>query len=318
MVIVNQSTYILNSILKSIKEQDIQFQKENKFDFSEGSLEKWKNTVTYAINLLEDKSEYCLIKAYDIPYSLMDDIDLLIENESQLLDIYNQLKNLDFIFKHIPFNDKLKLSAINKKLGIEIDFYPDAKWSELRYLKKSVITNSRIKNSKHGIFAFTPKPEHEIYIVATHSYFHGKVNLLEILNTIKIILEQEPKINEIVTLSKSYHFQNSLLVLLSISNQFLEKYGCKTIPNNNIEELYKISHKRFRAISKKNYLLKDFPIKFSFQDLISSSLSKISDSNLDISISRFDELNSFIKHNRVANFFYSKLSKKYSGGFLPN
>jgi len=315
---LKDSDKIINSVLTSIKKNDLDFQLKNRFDFTGKSLENWKRIALYATKHLHDSNvDYLLIKAYDIPFAIMDDVDILIENQKQLRYFYDKLIKSEFIFKHIPFNDQLKLSAINSKLNIEIDFYPDSKWGELRYAKKYSLSSNKINNTKHRIQTFTPNPEHEIYIVASHSYYHGRINLLEILNTVKIILDQNPNLSEIITLAKAFHLQNGTLILFSKVNQLLKNFGFDIISKSDLKELRDVSHQRFRNLSKTNFELFDFPIQFSIGDILAASLSKFTASNLDKSASRFDELNVFLKHNRIVNYFYSKFVRKYEG-FIPN
>jgi len=229
-----------------------------------------------------------------------------------LKKLFLNLKKDGFFFKHIPFNDELKVSAIHKQSNIEIDFYPDAKWGELRYARKGEISKSKKNKIKHEIEFPIPNPEYEIYIVATHSYYHGRINLLEILNTIKIIVEEQPSIQKIIQMSKKFHMQNGLLALLSISKKIMNNYGIEGIDVKNINELKTISNSRFNEISEKHISLNQLPWKFSAADLILSSISKFNAKNLDIEAKKCDELAGFIKHNRFSNFFYSKFSKNYN------
>lgn len=314
---MSNSNKIINSVLNLVKEKDLIYHQRNKLDFTQKSLKKWKRTASYAISMLDNSSiDYTLIKAYDIPFALMEDVDILVENHEQLLQLYNNLMKSGFVFKHVPFNDKLKLSAINNELDIEIDFYPDSKWGELRYARHGLLSGSKRKNTKHGIKAYTPKAEHEIYTVASHSYNHGRISLLEILNTVKIILDEDPLIDEIISLAKSFHMQNGTLVLLSATNQLLKIYGFG-IPDSYLEKLRVFSHKRFQNLSKNKFDIDSFPIQFSVGDLLSASLSKITASDLDKLSPRFDELNGFMKHNRFANSIYSRFSRRIYK-FIPN
>jgi hypothetical protein len=304
---------IIHEILNDVKKKNQEYIFKNRFDFTDKSIIKWRENANFTKKILDgNKINYCLFKGYDIPHAIMDDVDILIEDELVLRELLSKLKEDKFIFKHIPFNDELKVSAIDKKTKIEIDFYPDAKWGELRYERKGAISKNTTYDLKHGIKFPVPIPEYEIYIVATHSYYHGRINLLEILNTIKILQEKKPSLERIIKTSKSFHMQNALLSLLSISDKVMNIYGTEGIEKTNISELKKISNSRFSNISEKFLSLDQLPWKFSLSDIVLSSLDKFGARNLDINAKKSDELAGFVKHNRISNFFYSKFSKKYN------
>jgi len=304
---------IINEILRDVKQKDDKYILKNRLDFSDNSLKNWKKNANFAKKKLEDNNiDYCLIKGYDIPHAIMDDVDILVEDNLVLKKLFLNLKKGGFFFKHITFNDELKVSAIHKQSNIEIDFYPDAKWGELRYARKGDISKSKKTKMKHEIEFPIPNSEYEIYIVATHSYYHGRINLLEILNTIKIIIEEKPSIQNIIDMSKKFHMQNGLLALLSISKKIMNDYGIEELNNNELDQLKSISNSRFRDISEKRITINQLPWKFSTVDLILSSISKFNAKNLDTDSKKFDELSGFIKHNSFSNFFYSKLSKNYN------
>lgn len=316
---MKKSEYIINSIVKEISSKSPSYHQNNKFDFTGKGLNRWKKTTSYALNLFEEnKIDYCLIKAYDIPNAYMDDIDILIENKPQLGELYEKLLKLNFKFTHVPFNDNMKISARNNELDIEIDFYPDAKWGDLRYAKPNLISNNKRMNQKHGIDAITPKAEHEIYMIASHAYGHVRTNLLEVLNTIKIIIDEEPDFTEIIQLAEKFHMQNPTLVLLSLANNFMVEFGITSIDKKYFKKLKNISNKYFVNISNKKFGIDDFPFKYSMFNLISSSLDKFAASNLDETAVKTDEFSGFIKHNRMANAIYTRFLSSHYGNYIPN
>lgn len=309
---MSESKRIINLILEELQEKDLFFQKNNKFDFSGQSLKKWKRFADYTSDLLNShKADYVLIKAYDIPYAIMDDLDILLERKDQLIEIYKDLKKRGFLFKHVTFNDKFKLSAMNKKLEVEIDFYPDPKWSELRYANKDLITKNRKIKSKHDCEFYCPRAEHEICITASHSYQHNNFNLLDVLNTIKLLIDEKPSMSEIILLSEKFHMQNATLFLLSTADKFMKRYEHEGIKAEFLDKLRKISNKRFQKISSQEFYLDDFPIRFSVMDLLCASLDKLNAKNLDKSVNSYDELMGFLKHNKIMN----KVSEIFSNEF---
>jgi hypothetical protein len=315
---MKNSDYIINSIVKEISNKNLSYNQNNKFDFTGKGLDRWKRTTSYALNLFKDNEiDYCLIKAYDIPNAYMDDIDILIEDKPQLSKLYDKLLKLNFKFTHVPFNDNMKISARNNELDVEIDFYPDAKWGDLRYAKPNFISKHKRMNKKHGIDAMTPKAEHEIYMIASHAYGHVRTNLLEVLNTIKIIIDEDPDFEEIIQLAEKFHLQNPTLVLLSLANNFMIEFGVSSIEKKYLDKLKNISNKHFIDISNKKFGINDFPFKYSMFNLVSSSIDKFTANNLDETAVKTDELNGFIKHNRMANAIYTRFLSSHYGNYNP-
>lgn len=303
---------LVEHTLDAIRHHDAHYHAHNKLDLTGKSVEAWKPMASYAIKLLESAQvDYCLIKAYDIPMVVMDDVDMLIEDRGQLLRLYRLMMDAGFRFKHVPFNDRLKLSAINKNLGMEIDFYPDSKWGDLRYAKKGSVSSAKRQSSRQGIKCFAPKPEHDIYMMASHAYYHGGINLREVIATAKIISEENPSIDEIIAMSAAFHLQNGTLVLLSAADWLLSSNGYSSIPKDKLEKLHSISNKRFRSIAKTVFSIDSFPIRFSIPDLISASLDKITAPSLDPEAHRFDEFAGFVKHNTLSNTVYTRIFPEY-------
>ncbi len=301
----------LESVKISIQNKNEIFCEINHLDLSGKTVEIWKKHAQFAINFLENKNvEYCLFKVNNFSFAKMGDVDILIEDKEKLKDIYKNLDEMNFIFHHVPFNEKLKITAKDPKSNFEIDFYPEPKWSELRYAPDELIISNRRRVKKHEIDAYVPSPEHEIYIIASHAYNHGRILLSEVINTAIIILEDDPDLDEIISLSEKFHFQNAIFVLLISANNLLKKFGFDSIQERYFKRIHNIAEP---SIVKKfsNVDLDNFPLNFSIQDLIILSLRKITASNLDKSTSKFDELNNFIKHNRISNKFYSTFYPNY-------
>ena len=305
------SNQFINTILSDVKKQSKFYQLQNKFDFTNNALEIWKKRTLYTIKLLEENNApYTFIKTHDVPFAIMEDVDVLLEDHSKLKEIYQILKKLQFNFYHVQFNDKLKLSAINTESNLEIDFYPDSKWGVLRYARKNEITKTRRFGTKHGIKTYFPSPEHDIYIIASHSYYHGRITLLEVISTAKLILEQSPPLEKIISLAHRFHLHNGTFILLYITNWLLSKYGKPLIHEQHLNKLRLLSSNNFKKITSQKISLSDFPLMFSKSDLFSSALGKIVARNLDESTNRFDELNRLLKHNRITNTIYSKIFPK--------
>lgn len=307
---VNNSAAFVGSVLSDIKKTgDGHYQLANKLDFSGSSITKWKKIASYAVGLLNAKGiSYSLIKAYDIPFAFMEDVDILVEDSQRLITIYSALVGADFRFKHVPFNDKLKLSALRDS-DIEIDFYPDSKWGQLRYARSGSILARRRLGKKHGIEAFVPRAEDEIYMIASHAYNHGRINLLEAVAAAKIILDESPDMEEISSMSQRFHLESATLVLVHAADWLLKSYN---FPRTELpDQLYNSAHNSFRKIVDKGFSLDAFPLKFSKISLISCALSKISAKGLDEHVPRLDELANFALHNELANILYERVMPEY-------
>lgn len=306
-----KSDEFLKLIEKFLAKKELNFLDQNQLDLTNQSVKKWKKNAIKAIDFLEKFNlDFCLIKIHDLPFARMGDVDFLVEDGTKLEDFYLKLKDRGFVFHHIPFNDKLKLTAIDPKSKFEMDFYPDAKWSELRYANKGFISSSKRITVKHGIKIFSPKPEHEIYITATHGYSHGRLNLMEVISTCKTILDEKSDINEIVSLSEKFHMQNGVYVLLSSVNSIFSLLNYEVIDDSVMKKLSLITHPIItKKFNKSNFDI--FPIQFSVKELFAVSMSRIGANNLDKSISVFDEIANFVLHNRLINKIYN-LSPEYN------
>ena len=71
-------------------------------------------------------------------------------------------------------------------------------------------------------------------------------------------------------------------------------------------------------VEHKEFEIDDFPFKYSLSDLVSASLDKFTAKNLDETANKTDELNGFIKHNRIANAVYTRFLSSHYGKFIPN
>ena len=92
---------IINEILRDVKQKDDKYILKNRLDFSDNSLKNWKKNANFAKKTLEENDiDYCLIKGYDIPHAIMDDVDILIENDEVLKKLFLNLKK-DGFFSNI-------------------------------------------------------------------------------------------------------------------------------------------------------------------------------------------------------------------------
>ena len=295
-------------LLEFLKRRDEKFLIENHIDVSSTWIEKWKKWACFTMDFLDEhKLNYCLIKASKSPFSRMGDVDILIEDNNEIDKAYDILKKNGFTFHHVPFNNKRKLTAISKNKDYEIDFYHDATWSELRYEETGRITKNSIKDNVHGVNAQIPKPEHQLHIIASHAYNHGRFYLIEIITATQIILQNKIDFNELFELSKKFHFQFATYVLIYYVNQFLKKLNFDEI-NLDLSELEtKVNRKIIQKYIQKDF--EKFPIYFSVQDLTLISLEKLFSKNLHNDASRIDELANFMKHNRVVEKPYEKITR---------
>lgn len=305
------SNAFVSAVLADAKILDGRRQLSNKLDFSGESLVKWKKMASYAIEFLDRNGiEYCLIKAYDIPFAFMEDVDILVENRAQLLQVYSLLMSEGFRFKHVPFNDELKLSSLKQESNIEIDFYPDSKWGQLRYSKRGSILPCRRLGSKHGIKAWIPSAEDEVSMIASHAYNHGRITLLEVIAAARLIMEESPDLNTVLSTARRFHLEGATSVLLLAADQLMKSYGQQGI-GDRASELRDLARRNFRELASRRYDAASLPVQFSLSSLISASFEKLVARGLDSSVSRFDELANFLLHNRFSDAFYTKIMPEY-------
>jgi len=305
---MTDSRVFIEKILKEINKFEKNFLFKNSLDLEARRIPIWKQSIEFALKLLEENSiKYCITKASDLPFARMGDVDLLVENNKELKKLYKIFNKKKFEFEHVPFNNDLKMTVRNEEENIELDFYPDALWGEIRYEKQNEITKNRRLSSKHGIEMYIPKAEHEIHIVASHHYYHARLTLNEVISTSKIILEDNPNFLEIIDLAKRFHMENGCYVLLSACDWMLKLIGFDVIPSSCIDELMKDSRKNFHRIVSSGFKWTKFPISYSVNDLLLSSFSKFTSRDLDNTVTRSDELISFLKHNRVVEGIHRKI-----------
>ena len=112
--------------------------------------------------------------------------------------------------------------------------------------------------------------------------------------------------------------QNPTLVLLSLANNLMVEFNISGIEEKYFKQLKNISNNHFINITNKKFEIDDFPFKYSMFNLISSSLDKFTANNLDETAGKTDELNGFIKHNRMANAIYTRFLANHYGKYIPN
>ncbi len=77
---------------------------KNNLDPSKSRLYLWKKLAKKITSLLDENSvKYTLMKAYDVPWAFMTDVDLLIENEMDMLKTITILKNENYNIEKLQF-----------------------------------------------------------------------------------------------------------------------------------------------------------------------------------------------------------------------
>jgi len=88
-----KSGSVINEILKDVEQKGAEYILKNRLDYSDNSLQNWKKNANFAKKTLEENDiDYCLIKGYDIPHAIMDDVDILIENDEVFEETFSKLK----------------------------------------------------------------------------------------------------------------------------------------------------------------------------------------------------------------------------------
>ncbi|MFX0135186.1 MAG: hypothetical protein ACFFDN_16200 [Candidatus Hodarchaeota archaeon] len=306
------SERINNLLLEITSKFDQHLLNINNLDPSFNQILKWKQCANKIIPLLDDNDiKYTLIKVYDILYAHMIDLDLLIEDKLDMIKTISILKKASYKIKKLQFFYPYKLNALKEKNDIIIDLYHKPKWYDFTYAQENLITSSRIKSIYHGVKAFYPTPELNIYLAATHSYSHGRITLEEIFHIANVIIESNPDfftLTELVNDFRTGHILYCYLALVNnvfnaidYENDELKKFML-SLQNNAITMYFK---KWVDDYSPFNYY--QFPINIPFTMLSYSGFTSILSKSLHPSVNKYGELVVSLRHFFPTKFIFHQM-----------
>lgn len=289
--------------------------KKNNLDPSGKQLQLWRDLASKIIPLLEENNvEYTLMKAFDIPFAHMVDIDLLIEDKSDMIKTISILKKENYEIKKLLFFYPFKLTATKLGEPIIVDLYHKPKWYDFTYAPEGYISSSSTSGTIHRVDAVIPSPELNIYLVATHGYSHGRFTLEELLHVTNIVLKEKPDLLSLVPLARRFRTAHSLYGYIWLVMKILEKrFECEDselelfltkLQKNSLTRYFRRWIERFSP-----FQYQDFPVYIPFKMLARAGLSKLPCKILDPSVRRYDEMLIALRHFFFSSFLYSKFGQ---------
>jgi len=267
-----ENTPIKNLVLKKIY--------ENKFNLNTEYTSLWNQNFKQTVNLLNiHKINYTLIKYINLPEIYMKDIDLLIEKKDDIRKLILELRKLNFnIYTKNEFKtvDKyLAFGFFNNRLKVEIDIYPKPSWWMIRYASDQQITLNKTSKIINGQTVFIPSPTHELYIIATHSFWHGTITLAEVTYIYYIIKNNNIKWDDLIELAERYHLKHAVYIYLRLVKEI---FTLQHIKNDDLNKTLTYFSTNYLCYSIWNALKKsnnNFPLNISFIYKIISALDEI-------------------------------------------
>lgn len=196
--------------------------RSNGFSGNVETLIEWKKEARRVIDLLHKIDvKYVLIKALDVPYARMTDVDVLIEHPLELLDAAEALYKEGYqLFKFRLYNHPLKIAARKNDSPVSIDIYPEPSWVQLRSADRYFVTSCREKRVIHGVEAYIPKPWIDAYLIATHSYSHGRILLAEVLGALRTFLRKGEGMAEMLEQAAKWRMMHTMYIFLTLCAAF--------------------------------------------------------------------------------------------------
>jgi hypothetical protein len=289
--------YEVNQLLKEINcNLSPKLLRKNNLDPSGNQLRLWHNVAERITFLLDENNvEYTLMKAFNVPQAHMVDVDLFIENEQDMIKTICILKRENYDVRKLKFFYPFKTTANKPGQSILVDLYHKPQWYDFTYAPKGFVSSSRVRGTIHGISAFITPAEINVYIVATHGYSHARFTLEEILHIISVILKEKPKLLTLLPLIRKFRTWHALYCYVWLAKETLaRRFGYDDVELNqflNELERYPLTRyfsKWLESFSPVEYL--NFPLVIPPKMLAFSGFTKLSQTGIDPSIRRYDEL----------------------------
>jgi hypothetical protein len=253
--------------------------KGNKLSSSRIPHKVWDSNLVNLVALLDDlEIDYVLMKYVSLQYAVMKDIDLLIENTADVKKLVARLSQMKFEIHDKGVRRSDKATALGNFIAnskTEIDIYVSPCWWMIKYAPVGFISSSKIKRKICGKTVNLPCPAHSIFMIATHSYWHGCITLSEIAQIGKTIMTEQIIWSDLLSLAKDYHLEHPLYLNLSFVNDIFKLANRQNVElQNAVNELQKlnISNLLRAAVLNAN---EEFPLHIPYKFKITSALDEI-------------------------------------------
>jgi hypothetical protein len=285
---------IINSLLSKTPPDPLNVNiQKNRLTLSNTHIPIWSKVAKEITKSFDDVGiNYVLIKAYNVPYVHMDDVDFLIEEENEICEAIDILRDKFYSFYRDRYSlNSLKITAIPCYRSVQVDIYPEPTWFNMRYAPDFFITKHRLKRRVLGIETYMPTPTLDMYIVATHSYNHGFISLAEAAHVVRLISENQLDWGLLKNLANTFKLNHALypflkMAQLSLLQDEIDNGICKLI--NEMEQkdaLTRIYSKWLRNSSPNGFPLK-IPLKLRWL----SSSARLFRTSLKSYTKGYDEL----------------------------
>ncbi len=184
--------------------------------------QRWQELLaTVGLWLEQLETSYVLMKALRSPFALMSDVDLLVPQPLDIAHIAGELEAAGFaLYRFRLLAHPLKIMAAPRRQSPEglptIDLYPDAMWIRKHVLDGLGVIARRRRQSVRGVSMWTPCPEDDLYLVATHAFAHGNITLAELDHGARLIQPEAFDWSRVLRSATAFGCQDGVYVYLRL------------------------------------------------------------------------------------------------------
>ncbi|MEM4888851.1 MAG: hypothetical protein QXJ64_05375 [Thermosphaera sp.] len=269
----------------------------NKLSFSEGDTlqhyrqfadaqsSKWLHELGKVIQIIEEcvGERYILIKLPTNPWKIdVSDIDVCLCSPADIVKLSKKLEIEGYkLYGFRLLTHPLKTLAIKPGSEFSVDLYFGIRWLSIKVHRCIDIYMRRKRKKYYGYNVIVPSAEDDLYIRATHAFYHGEITLADVLQGIDLVENESLNVDYLVMISKKFGMIIPLLIyLLSMSFVYdLIEFKDSTLIQEIISALdSELNNKITKKIIKLDKLKKsmiEFPFKISTFSMIISTVENI-------------------------------------------
>lgn len=178
--------------------------------------DRWFQTFSLVSDLFNDHGiEYIFIKMLTNP-PLRTDVDVMITNPSEEARALELLRGESFSVFKAGVLAHPRRRICRRKIGEEIDIYPDASWDGWKVANGKKIMSRRIRSEIEGKGVWLPSPSDSLYLIVTHAYSHLRVRSEEIQNCTRLISERDFSWDRIYELASEFGTVDAVYLFLRV------------------------------------------------------------------------------------------------------
>lgn len=243
---------------------------------------EWFNTLKKIVHIVGETlgERYVLIKLPLNPWRIdVSDVDICLCNPKDVLSLSKKLEEEGYeLYGFRLLTHPLKTLAIRTGNTVSIDLYYGIRWLSVKPHDCRDIYLRRKKSEYYGLNIITPNADDDLYIRATHAYYHGEIPLADILQGMDLIAHQNFDVDYLITVSKRFGMTIPLLIYLLSMSFICDLLQCKSLPliKELISALYKESNpvliEKIPEIKKLRKKFFEFPVRISTISLTISTI----------------------------------------------